>query len=273
VRDDPAAQLFEVTLRRAGVDVSLERVDEATGVVVAVVDVTGQRAMMTDRGANSKLRLEHVLDILEGPFDHLHVSGYTLLDPLTADVGRGALARANELGCSTSSMSVPSHRSSRQRRQSSWRSPVERAMLFANEEEAVALSGGVDVDDAIDRLSREFIEVIVTRGEHGARARRDGVDYDVTTLSDEVVDTTGAGDAATGAYLAVRLRQGSVDEALEAAMSAASTRRQGTRFARPIAPIGFPVSGARTRPIRPATTAIVTRYANIERISVEIGTE
>jgi len=47
--DDPAAQLFEVTLRRAGVDVSLERVDEATGVVVAVVDVTGQRAMMTDR--------------------------------------------------------------------------------------------------------------------------------------------------------------------------------------------------------------------------------
>jgi len=125
--DDPAAQLFEVTLRRAGVDVSLERVDEATGVVVAVVDVTGQRAMMTDRGANSKLRLEHVLDILEGPFDHLHVSGYTLLDPLTADVGRGALARANELDVLRRSMSVPSHRSSRQRRQSSWRSPVERA--------------------------------------------------------------------------------------------------------------------------------------------------
>ena len=220
--DDPAAQLFEVTLRRAGVDVSLERVDEATGVVVAVVDVTGQRAMMTDRGANSKLRLEHVLDILEGPFDHLHVSGYTLLDPLTADVGRGALARANELGCSTS-VDVCSVAPLIATTPAVFMEVARGAsMLFANEEEAVALSGGVDVDDAIDRLSREFIEVIVTRGEHGARARRDGVDYDVTTLSDEVVDTTGAGDAATGAYLAVRLRQGSVDEALEAAMSAAS---------------------------------------------------
>jgi len=86
------------------------------------------------------------------------------------------------------------------------------SMLFANEEEAVALSGGVDVDDAIDRLSREFIEVIVTRGDTVLELAATGVDYDVTTLSDEVVDTTGAGDAATGAYLAVRLRQGSVDE-------------------------------------------------------------
>jgi len=121
-------------------------------VVVAVVDVTGQRAMMTDRGANSKLRLEHVLDILEGPFDHLHVSGYTLLDLLTADVGRGALARANELGCSTS-VDVCSVAPLIATTPAVFMEVARGAsMLFANEEEAVALSGGVDVDDAIDRL-------------------------------------------------------------------------------------------------------------------------
>ena len=75
---------------------------------------------------------------------------------------------------------------------------------------------------ALDRLARHFNEVVITRGESGARARRDDVDYEVSSASDDVVDTTGAGDAATGAYLAVRLGGGTIDQALETAMSAAS---------------------------------------------------
>src|SRR5271155_2433422 len=76
---DATAELFEDALRRSGIDLALQRVDAAGG-VVAVVDVDGQRAMMTDRGANSMLDLTHVLRQLEQPCDHLHVSGYTLLD-------------------------------------------------------------------------------------------------------------------------------------------------------------------------------------------------
>ena len=100
--DDLAAQQFEDTLNDVGIDVALERVAEATGVVVALVDADGQRAMMTDRGANSALGISHVLQQLAQPFDLLHVSGYTLLDSRTTDVGRGAIARAIALGRTTS---------------------------------------------------------------------------------------------------------------------------------------------------------------------------
>jgi sugar/nucleoside kinase (ribokinase family) len=220
--DDSTARLFEDTLRSAGIDVALERIDSTSGVVVAIVDADGQRAMMTDRGANSALGLTHVLEQLERPFDHLHVSGYTLLDPSTTDVGGGALARAFELGRSTSIDVCSVAPLSEMTPAAFLKAAYGVDTLFANEEEALVLSGGADVDAAIDRLGQEFNEVVITRGESGARARRNGVDYAVSSLSDDVVDTTGAGDAATGAYLALRLRDGTVDEALAAAMAAAS---------------------------------------------------
>ena len=110
-------------------------------------------------------------------------------------------------------------------------------MLFANEEEALVLTERArTLPMRVRRLSLDFDEVVVTLGEHGARARFDGVDYSVPSSSDDVIDTTGAGDAATGAYLAVRLRDGSIDEALEAAMSAASdvVRGLGSRGQSPL---------------------------------------
>jgi sugar/nucleoside kinase (ribokinase family) len=178
--------------------------------------------MMSDRGANSMLALTHVLGQLDQSFDHLHVSGYTLLDPSTTEVGRRALARANELDRSTS-IDVCSVAPLIEMTPAVFLKAAYGArILFANEEEALALSGGADVDAAIDRLGQDFDEVVITRGESGARARSGGVDHEVSSTSENVVDTTGAGDAATGAYLALRLRDGTIDQALEAAMAAAS---------------------------------------------------
>jgi ribokinase len=219
---DLSAQLFEETLRGVGVGVALERIDSPSGVVVALVASDGQRAMMSDRGANSSLSLDHVLRVLERPFDHLHVSGYTLLDPATTHVGRGALSRAHDLGRSTS-VDVCSVAPLMAMTPAAFlRAALGAHTLFANEEEALALSGAADVESAIVRLSNDFDETVVTRGKDGARVRRDGVDFEVIATSGDVVDTTGAGDAATGAYLAVRLHHGSIEAALGAAMAAAA---------------------------------------------------
>lgn len=220
--DDLAAKLFEERLRNIGIEVVLDRVEQPTGVVVAVVDADGQRAMMTDRGANSALKSKHVLQILDQPFDHLHVSGYTLLDPQTTPVGHRALSRTSELGRSTS-LDVCSVAPLLTMTPAAFLKAAHGTRtLFANEEEALTLSYAADVETAIDRLSGAFHEVVITRGEHGARVRREGVDFDVASTSDVVVDTTGAGDAATGAYLAQRLRGTSVEDALHAAMAASS---------------------------------------------------
>lgn len=225
--DDLAAQQFEDALRGAGIDVALERGVEATGVVVALVDQSGQRAMMTDRGANSSLGISHVLQQLAQPFDHLHVSGYTLLDPRTTDVGRGAVARAIALG-RTTSVDVSSVAPLMEMTPTAFmKAAVGAHTLFANEEEALALSGSDDVSLAMHRLAHDFNEVVITGGARGAWAHSNGLDHHVDSQSDEVIDTTGAGDASTGAYLAVRLRDGSIDEALAAAMAAASVVVRG----------------------------------------------
>ncbi len=220
--NDFAAQMFEDALRALGIDVELERTEESSGVVVALVGPDGQRAMMTDRGANSSLGLDHVLRVLDDRFDHLHVSGYTLLDPATTEVGRRALARAHDLGRSTS-VDVCSVAPLVEMTPLAFMAAASGATkLLANEEEALALSGSAEIGEAMTRLSAHFNEVVITRGEYGARARREGAEYDVSAPSKSVVDTTGAGDAAAGAYLGARLNGADLQEALTLAMAASA---------------------------------------------------
>jgi sugar/nucleoside kinase (ribokinase family) len=100
-------------------------------------------------------------------------------------------------------------------------------MLFANEEEATTLSGVDDIDDALEGLGLIFNEVMVTRGADGALARANGSTTHAPSLSRVVLDTTGAGDAATGAYLAARLKGHAVGVALRAAMEASAAVVKG----------------------------------------------
>ena len=95
-------------------------------------------------------------------------------------------------------------------------------MLFANEEEALALAGEADVDAALAILRRSFSDVMVTRGPEGALAVSGTEVARSRSLSDLVLDTTGAGDAATGAFLGARLHGANLDEALTLAMQASA---------------------------------------------------
>jgi ribokinase len=225
--DDAGAQVFTNDLAVSGVRAVLERGPATTGVVVALVGEDGQRAMLTDRGANALLSAEHVLAALDEPFDHVHVSGYTLLDVRTRAVGVAALDKARDLG-RTTSVDVCSVAPLRDVTPDVFMNAADGVTcLFANEEEALVLSDTTSTDDAVTKLAARFNEVVVTRGSRGAVARKDGVTYSVNSSSDTVIDTTGAGDAATGAYLAVRLGDGSIDEGLEAAMAAAAVVVRG----------------------------------------------
>ncbi len=225
--DDAAAQLFTNDLAAGGVRAILQTVALTTGVVVALVGDDGQRAMLTDRGANSLLNLDHVLGVLDGPFDHLHVSGYSLLDGHTRVVGVAALDKARALG-RTTSVDVCSVAPLREVTGDVFMTAADDVTcLFANEEEARTLGDTDSTDEALTMLAARFNEVVVTRGSRGAVARKDGVTFTATSSSDVVVDTTGAGDAATGAYLAVRLGDGSIDESLAAAMAAAAVVVRG----------------------------------------------
>ncbi len=169
--NDVAAQLFEESLRDAGVRAALERVDAPTGVVVAMVGDDAQRAMLTDRGANPMLTMDHVLTQLERPLttSTSRATRSSIRRPGTW--GRRPLARAVALRRPTS-VDVCSAGPLAAVTPGVFRDAIKgTSTLFANEEEALLLSGASDVSSAMDLLAKEFSEVVVTRGVHGARAQ------------------------------------------------------------------------------------------------------
>ena len=95
-------------------------------------------------------------------------------------------------------------------------------MLFANEEESLALAEVPDTDVALDELATLANEVMVTRGNRGAVVLCNGEAFERPSRSLDIIDTTGAGDAASGAYLSARLSGLAIGEALEFAMLQAS---------------------------------------------------
>jgi sugar/nucleoside kinase (ribokinase family) len=219
---DGARDIFLKDLRAAGVTAHLESVDAETGTVVALVDEEGERSMLTDRGANSMLSEGFVLDQLGAPFDHVHVSGYLVLDPATRQVATAALRDARAKGRS-SSLDVCSVAPLRAMSRAAFLEAGALAgQLFANEEEALDVTASNDVGVAMDRLAAMFGEVVVTRGALGAIADVDGRRYHAEALATVVLDTTGAGDAATGAYVGARLRGDDPASALAVAMAASA---------------------------------------------------
>jgi len=223
IGDDEPGEMFARDLADAGIGAELQIASGSTGVVVAVVANDGQRSMMTDRGVNSLLSVHTVLDALDEPFDHLHVSGYTVLDPATRDVASTALAFARDRGASTS-VDVCSVGPLAKLGPRFFLGAIGRvSYLFANEEEALTLSGTTDVTAAGDVLLDVADEVVITRGRDGAAVFL--ADAVITEPSRHVVvvDTTGAGDAATGAYLAARMSNVDPPAALALAMHEASS--------------------------------------------------
>jgi sugar/nucleoside kinase (ribokinase family) len=95
-------------------------------------------------------------------------------------------------------------------------------MLFANEEESLALTGSKDVEGALRFLRGRFFEIVITLGANGALCQIGDEQFRVPSNAGLVLDTTGAGDAATGTYLGERLRGENGEAALRAAMAAAS---------------------------------------------------
>jgi sugar/nucleoside kinase (ribokinase family) len=218
--DGPAA-LVEAALVAGGVEARIERVPGATGTVVALVGPDGQRAMLTDRGANGGLTGDFLDHHVPCDASHLHVSGYTVLDPRTREVARGALRTARAAGITTS-VDVCSVAPLRAVGRAAFLETTALAgWLFANAEEAVELADDPDEEGALAALATQYREVLVTLGVRGALARRGELQAAASAPRVEVVDTTGAGDAASGAYLAARLTGADLAGALAAAMEAA----------------------------------------------------
>ncbi len=100
---DPFGTEAVQVLRSLGVESRVRLTPEAaTGTCVILVGPDGERTMLPDAGANSLLATEDLPDELVSSAGHLHVSGYTLLNPGSRAAALAALATARRAGVTTS---------------------------------------------------------------------------------------------------------------------------------------------------------------------------
>jgi sugar/nucleoside kinase (ribokinase family) len=104
-------------------------------------------------------------------------------------------------------------------------------LLFANEAEALKISGGTDVRSAARLfLDRGVKTVVIKRGGNGCAVFEREGELWARAVPVKTLDTTGAGDCFTGGFLAGLLRGATIEEAsrLANACGALSASRMGS---------------------------------------------
>ena len=218
---DAAGSAAVAELAAAGVlpAVTVDRGAATCTVVVLLED--GDRTMLSDRGAAAHLQPAD-LPALDGA-DHLHLSGYMLLDPTSRPAGLTALAAARAAGMSTSVDPQAAPALTAEFRE--WVRGVD--LLLPNADELDALGGS-----AIDLITTGTARAVaVTDGSRGARWIDDAGRWHAPAQPVDVVDPTGAGDAFDAGLLVAWLGGADPGESLRAGCvaGAAAVRHNGAR--------------------------------------------
>lgn len=171
-----------------------------SGVVVVLVDPTGERTMFPDNGANSGL---HIGDLpeLKG-YDAVYISGYSPLDPLSLPGIKEMITKIREANIPIyfDPASVGGMKEVAIDEVKSWLPLMD--VLLLNEEEACYLSGSTDIEISLDYLLQHCQTVVIKRGSHGAIGKsRGGQSISIPAIPADVADTTGAGDSFAAGFI------------------------------------------------------------------------
>lgn len=222
VGDDAAGAALTSEFDALGVKHNNLMVDKgSSGVVVVLVDPTGERTMFPDNGANSGLHIGDLPDLAE--FNAVYLSGYSPLDPLSRP---GVLEMIDEIKSAGipiyfdpasvgGMMQVPVDEVK------SWIRLMD--YLILNEEEAIYLTGQTDPERALEILLEDCEGVIIKRGSLGAIGKvRGSILVSVAAVPVEAIDTTGAGDSFAAGFIAHFAIQKNMQLALEAGAKVAA---------------------------------------------------
>lgn len=195
--------------------------DARTGCCVVLVDPTGERTVLPDRGANDALTSDHVGALLDdaglmvGRVGWVHLSGYVLLHEGSRSAGQEVVQRARAAGVG---LSVDASSAGRRRDLggASFLELIEGAEILLATTDELDVLGGQDAALAAVRA------VITKRGADGAAWTDGHEEVEVLATPAHVVDTTGAGDAFVAGFLASWIGGTQVADALAAGAARAA---------------------------------------------------
>ncbi|GGW60029.1 carbohydrate kinase family protein [Streptomyces griseoloalbus] len=189
-----------------------------TGTVICLVDegAAAERTFLTDSGASLRFDPGDWSDALLDGVARLHLSGYLLFTAPSRAFVAVALKAARARGVPVS-LDPASAGFLVDLGIDRFRALVEGVdVLLPSRDEACLLTGSSDAADAAARLSRLVPLVVAKQGAQGALLARSGeVCARVPAVPATPRDTTGAGDAFTGAFLAALLAGAGPEQAAE----------------------------------------------------------
>lgn len=216
VGDDPAGAAIVAEFDALGVSHgNLVIPGESSGVVVVLVDSSGERTMFPDKGANSCLTADDLPDL--SAFQAVYISGYALLNPLARDGVLAMIEKIKDKGLPIyfDPASVGSMKDVTDKELHNWFSLMD--VILLNEEESIYLTGSVDIERALDYLLDFSQVVVIKRGSAGAIAKSRGFDsISLPAVATSVVDTTGAGDSFAAGFIASFSKNHDLTAALQA---------------------------------------------------------
>ncbi|XP_003738674.1 uncharacterized protein LOC100901288 [Galendromus occidentalis] len=234
VASDDAGIGYANELRSQGINYASQPVEDSptpTARCIILVTPDGQRTMHTFLGVSTEFSVNDLDTALIASSSIVYMEGYLFDKAPAQDAFVQAASMAHEAGRKVAvtlsdAFCVNRHRDAFL---ALIRGHID--IVFANEAEICALYQTSDFDHAIAQVAEDTALTVVTRAENGAVIVEGKNVTVVPTASVNVVDSTGAGDAFAGGFLALYARNQPLVACAKAGNQAASSviTRMGAR--------------------------------------------
>jgi sugar/nucleoside kinase (ribokinase family) len=195
VAHDDFGDLYISHMQASGVTFDCRKAPGITGSCIVLISPDAQRTMLTHLGLSSEISAEDIRDDLIQTAAYIYLEGYLFDSPLATRTMLAAIATARNHGVrialtASDAFCVERHRDVFL---DLLRKDVD--LLFANVQEACALSDTSNAADALRVLSGMCDNIALTDGGSGSILSFGATTVPITPFPANAIDTTGAGDS------------------------------------------------------------------------------